>query len=199
MKPTWPLDPRSKKLPRGTSITTSTSGGSGDALEAMSGLRFSSVMPQTYVLSIARKPDAANRRNVDNANRARDRWMFHRLHECGDHLRQRDEAHSTGDLSRRRQPLREPVDGFQRNWPPMVRPEHIPRSQHRCRESCFHDRRLSLCPRSNIRPHDRRRLRDADIDKVRDLRPTRRLDARPDRREVDALELGRLRRAGMWC
>jgi hypothetical protein len=42
------LDPRFKKLPRGTSITTSTSGGSRDALEAMSGLRFSSVMPQTY-------------------------------------------------------------------------------------------------------------------------------------------------------
>src|SRR6266446_1126355 len=109
MKPTWPLDPRFKKLPRGTSITTSTSGGSGDALEAMSGLRFSSVMRQSYILSLARKPDGANRRNVDNANRTGGRWIFHRLHERSHHLRQRDEAHSTGGLARRRQPLRKPV------------------------------------------------------------------------------------------
>ena len=37
------------------------------------------------------------------------------------------------------------------------------------------DRRLALCPRIDIGPHYRSRLRDADIDKMRDRRATRRV------------------------
>jgi hypothetical protein len=35
-----PVDPRFRKLPRGTSITTSTSGGSGDGSRKWGGLQF---------------------------------------------------------------------------------------------------------------------------------------------------------------
>ena len=52
------------------------------------------------------RPDGANPRNVDNANRAGGRRIFHRLHECRDHVRQRDEAHAPRGLARRRQALR---------------------------------------------------------------------------------------------
>jgi hypothetical protein len=48
MKSTWPVDPRFRKLPRGTSITTSTSGGSGDASRARGWLSFAYFTAQAY-------------------------------------------------------------------------------------------------------------------------------------------------------
>jgi len=48
MKSTWPVDPRFRKLPRGTSITTSTSGGAGDASLAGGWLSFTSFTAQAY-------------------------------------------------------------------------------------------------------------------------------------------------------
>ena len=75
----------------------------------------------------------------------------------------------------------------------MTGTQHIPGTQHRCGQAGTGNGRFGRDARRDVRLHDGRRMRNADIDEVWDSPCRRGGDRRQRRRKVDRLKLGRFR------
>ncbi len=79
----------------------------------------------------------------------------------------------------------------------MPRANDVPGTQDRRAHTAAGDRRLTGGPGGDVGAHHGCRLRNADVHEVGDRDPRRRVHRGADRREIDRLEVRRLRWTGV--
>ena len=110
------------------------------------------------------------------------------------HLIKTDEPQPPSCIPGHRYSLQHPVERQQRVGPPMAGTDNVPGPENCCVQLALPDCDLRLRTSGDISFHDWRRVRDAHVNKVRDLRSSCGPHRCEGRRQVDTAKLGCFRR-----
>jgi hypothetical protein len=133
----------------------------------------------------------------DNAHAAAGRRVLNRPDQRGNHVAQCHQPQAQRRFTFRRDQPRHRIERQQKVWPSMTGAEHVPRPQDGCGQTCVGNRALARRSRLDVRVHDGRRLRNADIYEMHRACAPRGVDRGEDRWHIDALKLRRFRRRRM--